>query len=81
MSKPPGCVYVQASRFGRNVYYCPKCDRAIPKERLEERDEELRTRFGVSKLSDLRCPVCDTEFIDLDKCKEGGSRHVGKTSR
>jgi ssDNA-binding Zn-finger/Zn-ribbon topoisomerase 1 len=61
------------------MYYCPKCDRTIPKEKLEERDTELRQKFGVAKLSVLRCPVCDCEFIDLDKCSKGGVDHVGKT--
>ena len=63
------------------MYYCPKCDRTLPKEKLEERDSELRKRYGISKLSNLRCPVCDTEFIDLDKCKEGGDKRVEKTRR
>ncbi len=61
------------------MYYCPKCDRTIPKERVEAADRELKSRFGISRLSDLRCPVCDTAYIDLDKCKEGGSEHVGKS--
>lgn len=61
------------------MYYCPKCDRSIPKEKLDERDTELRKKYGISKLSSLRCPVCDSEFIDLDKCREGGAKHVGKT--
>jgi ssDNA-binding Zn-finger/Zn-ribbon topoisomerase 1 len=61
------------------MYYCPKCDRTIPKERIEQVDRELRSKFGITKLSGLRCPVCDSEFIDLDKCKEGGVKHVGKS--
>ena len=61
------------------MYYCPKCDRTIPKDKLEERDLQLKRKFGVSKLSSLRCPVCDCEFVDLDKCKEGGAKHVGGT--
>ena len=65
----------------RTVYYCPKCDRILPKERVEKADEELRTRFGIDKLSSLRCPVCDTEYIDLDKVAKGGEKHVGKVSR
>ena len=65
----------------RTVYYCPKCDRILPKERVEEADKELRTRFGIDKLSSLRCPVCDTEYIDLDKVAKGGEKHVGKVSR
>lgn len=65
----------------RSVYYCPKCDRTIPKKRIEEADRELRSRFGVSKLSSLRCPVCDTEYIDLAKVRKGGEKHIGETRR
>lgn len=60
------------------MYYCPKCDRSIPKERMEQADHELRERFDNDRLSKRRCPVCDTEYIDLDKVAEGGRRHVGK---
>lgn len=63
------------------MYYCPKCDRKIPKERVEQVDRELRERFGVTKLSELRCPVCGTEYIDLDKVKQGGERHIGEIVR
>jgi len=63
------------------MYYCPKCDRTIPKEKIDERDTELRKKFGVSTLSNLRCPVCDAEFIDLDTCRKGGANHVGRTIR
>ncbi len=61
-----------------DVYYCPKCDRTITKERVEQEDRELRSKFGIDKLSSLRCPVCDTEYMDLDNVKEGGMEHVGK---
>lgn len=63
------------------MYYCPKCDRTIPKEKISEADRELRERFGVDKLSRLVCPVCDTEYIDLDKVRKGGEKNVGKSSR
>lgn len=63
------------------MYYCPRCDRTISKDRVEEADRELRARFGVAKLSDLRCPVCDMEYIDLDKVKGGGRENVEKTRR
>ena len=63
----------------KSVYYCPKCNRKIAKERLEEADRELRERFGVTKLSSLRCPVCDCEYIDLDRVKEGGEKHAVRT--
>lgn len=61
------------------MYYCPKCDRKIAKDRVEEADRELRQRFGVTKLSELRCPVCDCEYIDLDKVKQGGEQHASGT--
>lgn len=63
------------------MYYCPKCDRTLPKERVEQADRELRSKYGITKLSSLKCPVCDTEFIDLDKCKQDGKEHVGKSRK
>lgn len=63
------------------MYYCPKCDRTISKERLEQTDRELQAKFGVSKLSERRCPVCDCEYIDLDKVRRGGETRVGEARR
>jgi ssDNA-binding Zn-finger/Zn-ribbon topoisomerase 1 len=63
------------------VYYCPKCDRTISKERLEKADAELKQVYGISKLSTLRCPVCDCEYIDLDRVRRGGEEHVGKAKK
>ncbi len=60
----------------QTVYYCPKCDRSIPKERLVDIDAELRERFGRSCLPGLKCPVCETEFVDLEKVEPGGERYV-----
>lgn len=62
----------------RVVYYCPKCDRTIPKERLEEIDVDLKERFGKGCLESMKCPVCDTEFIDMDRVQPGGEKHVGE---
>jgi len=62
-----------------SVYYCPKCDRTVSKERMEQIDLELRSKFGKSCAETLRCPVCDTTFIDLDKVAPGGEKHVGRT--
>lgn len=64
-----------------SMYYCPKCDRTISKERVERADRELRERYGVGKLSELKCPVCDCEYIDLDRVAKGGKDHVGKTQK
>jgi hypothetical protein len=62
----------------RAVYYCPKCDRTISKERMEKADHELKERFDIDRLSKRRCPVCDTEYINLDNVPDGGRKHVGK---
>lgn len=63
------------------MYYCPKCDRTISKARVESVDRELREKFGVDRLSSLRCPVCGTDYIDLDRVKKGGERFAEKTIR
>ena len=63
------------------MYYCPRCDRTISKNRVEQADHELREKYGVERLGALRCPVCDAEFIDLDKVAKGGEKHVGETHR
>jgi ssDNA-binding Zn-finger/Zn-ribbon topoisomerase 1 len=60
------------------VYYCPKCDKTLSKDRVEKTDRELRSMFGIDKLSALRCPVCGCEYIDLEKVRKGGEGHVGK---
>lgn len=65
----------------KSVYYCPKCDKTVSREHLLEVDADLVERFGKSCLSTMRCPVCDTEFIDLDKVTPGGDRHVGQVRR
>ena len=63
------------------MYYCPKCDRTLPKDRVQKVDRELRSRYGIDRVSSLHCPVCDTEYIDLDRVKDGGKRYVGKTKK
>ncbi|UCE45301.1 MAG: hypothetical protein JSU93_08050 [Methanobacteriota archaeon] len=63
------------------MYYCPKCDRTVPKERLEQIDAELRARFNKECLSSLKCPVCETEFLDLDGAHPDGGRHIGEKRR
>ncbi|UCE80330.1 MAG: hypothetical protein JSV94_03945 [Methanobacteriota archaeon] len=63
------------------MYYCPKCDRTVPKERLEEIDVELRSRFDRGCLHSLKCPVCEMEFIDLEQIRPGGEKHVGEKRR
>ncbi len=64
-----------------NVYYCPKCDRTISRERLLGICTELESKFGKSPATTFCCPVCDTEFIDLDRVSSGGEKHVGDTRK
>ena len=63
------------------MYYCPRCDRTLSKDRVEQADQELREKFGVGMLAELRCPVCNSEYIDLDKVAKGGEAHVCKTRK
>ncbi len=65
----------------KSVYYCPKCDRTVSRERLEEIEADLVGRFGRSCLATMRCPVCDTDFIDLGSVQPGGDTHVGEARR
>ena len=60
------------------MYYCPKCDRTIKKERVEPVDRELREKYGVDKLSALKCPVCGSDYIDLDRVAKGGEKYARK---
>ncbi len=65
----------------KSVYYCPKCDRTVSRERLEQIEADLVGRFGKSCLTTMRCPVCDTDFIDLGDVRPGGEGHVGEARR
>lgn len=47
--------------------YCPKCNKSVPKEELEERARQLMAMIGIDSLSRGVCPVCGTRMIDLDK--------------
>lgn len=53
--------------------YCPKCERMIKKERIEEIREELKKRFKSESLERGLCPVCGTPLIDKSKEREGRS--------
>jgi len=53
--------------------YCPKCERMIKKERIEEIREELKRRFKSESLERGLCPVCGTPLIDKSKEREGRS--------
>jgi ssDNA-binding Zn-finger/Zn-ribbon topoisomerase 1 len=50
--------------------YCPKCDKTIEKERLEEVNRQLKGRFKNDSLEKGKCPVCSTELIDLDNARK-----------
>jgi hypothetical protein len=53
----------------------------FPKEKVEEVDKQLRSMFGNASLSSLRCPVCGSDYVDLDKVKRGGEKHVGEIKK
>ena len=50
----------------KNCIYCPKCDRSIPKEEIEERSKILSEIFDIKSLEEKKCPVCGTRMIDMD---------------
>jgi uncharacterized protein with PIN domain len=50
--------------------YCPKCEKTIRKERLVEVNRQLKGRFKSDSLDKGRCPVCETELIDLEKVRK-----------
>lgn len=45
--------------------YCPKCEKRVKKERLEELEKELKERFDDNSLGRGLCPVCGTTLIHL----------------
>ncbi len=45
--------------------YCPRCERSIPPEKLEEKKERLQKEFGRDELDRGICPVCGTELVPL----------------
>lgn len=56
--------------------YCPKCDRSIPKENIEERSKILRDVFDDRSLEERKCPVCGTPMIDMDEVPKSRNRGV-----
>jgi hypothetical protein len=53
--------------------YCPKCEKTVKRERLEEIRKELKDRFESTSLDKGICPVCGTSLIDVSKRQEGQS--------
>jgi hypothetical protein len=53
--------------------YCPKCEKTIKRERLEEISKELKSRFESTSLDEGICPVCGTSLIGVSKRQEGRS--------
>jgi len=54
----------------KGCVYCPRCDKSIPKEELEERSRQLIALVGNDSLSRGKCPVCGTGMIDTDKISQ-----------
>jgi ssDNA-binding Zn-finger/Zn-ribbon topoisomerase 1 len=47
--------------------YCPKCNKTIKDERLEEVNKQLVDQFNKDSLSKGMCPVCGTRLLKTDK--------------
>jgi ssDNA-binding Zn-finger/Zn-ribbon topoisomerase 1 len=47
--------------------YCPKCNKTIKDERLEEVNKQLVEQFNKDSLSKGMCPVCGTKLLKSDK--------------
>lgn len=56
-------------RMMKGCIYCPRCEKAIPKDQIEERSRQLAAMTGNDSLSKGRCPVCGTSMIDVDRVK------------
>jgi len=52
---------------GSGAMYCPRCERTIKKERLEDLNLELKRKFDKDSIEHGKCPVCDTPLIQLKK--------------
>ena len=46
--------------------YCPRCEKTIKKERMEEINKNLKNRFDKDSLEHGSCPVCGTQLLDLN---------------
>jgi len=56
----------------KDCVYCPKCEKSIPKDQLEERARQLLAMTGNDSLSKGKCPVCGMRMIDVDAAKKKG---------
>ena len=45
--------------------YCPRCDKSIPKDKIEEIRRRLATEFDKDDLDKGQCPVCSTAMVPL----------------
>ncbi|MEI6796227.1 MAG: hypothetical protein WCK39_05115 [Methanomassiliicoccales archaeon] len=43
--------------------YCPKCNKTIKDDRVEELNAELQRKFKNDALSKGLCPVCQTPLV------------------
>ncbi len=50
--------------------HCPRCQRTISPEKLEEKREALRREFGNDDLDRGLCPVCGTKMVDLRRVRD-----------
>lgn len=54
----------------KGCIYCPRCEKSIPKDELEERSRQLMAMVGNDSLERGVCPVCGTRMLDIDKVEK-----------
>jgi len=52
-------------RMSESMYYCPRCEKSIKKEKIDEIDKKLKEMFNLDSLSRRICPVCGCPLIEI----------------
>ncbi len=43
--------------------YCLRCEREIPDDEMDKKNEELKTLYGIDSLEKGECPVCGNQMV------------------
>lgn len=46
--------------------YCLRCERELPNEEVDRKNQELKSLYGIDSLEKGLCPVCGSEMVDKD---------------
>ena len=63
---PRDSIKISGKAIAKTMY-CPKCNKTIKDERLEEVNKQLVEQFNKDSLSKGMCPVCGTKLLKSDK--------------